>query len=607
MLRPITKGLMPLLVLALALSAPVLAIAADTTLLTLSIAAPHDLDTLLGDLAKAGDKPEKADTPRKMLTQMRLYEDNGLDTTKRFGVVVVAKEGAGPQPWALFPVKDEKQFFAALKPFFPTQEATKDGRTKLLAEGRPPLAVKVDKGYAFVTMFAEPAPPLPSEPEKLTAGKATIDLNVWVSAIPDAQKKAAIEQIKASAAQKEAAMTNEADKAKSRAGTQAFTAALEKFFATTDQVGLFLALSGKEFRLDFEMHNKAGTPDAKPADLAPLGLVKLVAENSAVGFTSDMSLDDTAKTALKDSAKNAFEAAKQGAGPPEKAKFLDIMQNEVDGLVKGGRVEGIAMFSGKKGDATFTGVIRTAADSKLGDAVKIVVDEAGKKNDKGPKPVVKTEGNVTYYTVDVPQNEKSAELGGHELGLGVRPGLVVMVFGNKTADKIKETLGTIDGLKPPAEKTIGSTKGWMALRAFADIFGVDTFAKTPADVELFNKVVTLGQDQFGFTLEPQKDGYKSGLYVQQGLVALICHAAVKDPAGAPGGPGAGPEPGGPPPPMPGESAAPAAPAPAESAAPSAAPSAEGSAAPEEKKEEGGEETPKRHEKEAGGDEKEGDK
>ena len=170
MIRRFLKQLAPAMLIAVALVLPSLALAADPVV-RLSVASPHDLDQLLGDLAKAGEKPDRAQEPRKMLTQMRLYEDNGLDTSKRLGAVMVMKDGAPPAPWLLLPVKDEKQFYAALKPFYPTQEALKDGRQKLVGEKGPPMAARIDKGWAYVTMLQDPEPTLPGDAEKLTSGK----------------------------------------------------------------------------------------------------------------------------------------------------------------------------------------------------------------------------------------------------------------------------------------------------------------------------------------------------------------------------------------------------------------------------------------------------
>ena len=361
----------------------------------------------------------------------------------------------------------------------------------------------------------------------------------------DAQRKGLLEGIRSSAAQKEAAMPED-QRGKAHAGTEAFVTAMDKFLTNTDSITLALSLGSKEWRLDFEMHNKSGVAGVTPSATAPLGLSKLVPDAAAVGFTSDMSLDDLAKQALTDSAKQAFAQARTNGGPPSKLKFLDALETEVANLVKSGRLEAIGMFTGKKGDATFVGSMRTAPDSKLGDTIKLVADEIAKKPD-GPKPVIKNEGNVTFFTVDVPANEKSNELGGHELGLAFRPGLAAIVFGSKTVDKLKAHLAAVDGGKA-GDAGIGATKGWWALRSFADIFGAETFGKTKEDQETFLRLVTTGGDQVGFTLEPQKDGYKSSLYVQGGLVALVCHGAMNQPgpgAGGPpapdsGGPGAGP-------------------------------------------------------------------
>ena len=600
MIRPVSKRLLPALALAFVLLVPALGLA--DPVVRVSVAAPHDLDTLLGDLAKAGEKPDKADAPRKLLTQMHLYEDNGIDTTKRIGSVVILKEGAPPAVWLLIPVKDEKQYLSALKVFYPTQEALKDGRTKLVGDKGPPMTAHIDKGWAYVTTFAEPEPPLPADPEKLTAGTGTIDVTISVASIPDAQKKMMVDQARANAQAKEAQMPED-QRAKAHAGSEAFCAALEKFFTNTDTVLISLTLSAKEFRLDFELHNKAGVPAAKASDLAPLGLARLVPETSALGVTCDMSLDEMARQAMAESSKAAFREAHKPGDPEAKTKFLDAVEAEAQNVLKSGRVEGIAMFSGKKGDAAMIATVRTSTDSKLADAFKSMYEGVMKKPDVKNKPTVKTEGDTTIYTVDVPQSEKSADIGGHEMGLGVKPGLVTLVFGGKTADKIKEHFAALAGNNKPADNGLGSTRGWWGVRAFADIFGVDTFAKTKDDADLFTKLVTVGADQVGFQLEPQKDGYKSGLYVQSGLVSLLCHFMVKDPAGAPapGAPAPDASGGGAQQMGPGDSTPARTESPAPAAAPSAAPSAEASPAAEGDKKEEEEKPAKKEGGEEGGD------
>lgn len=531
MLRLVSKRLVPAAVLGLALTLP-LAGHADPVV-RLSIASPHDIDTYVGDFAKLGEKPEKATAAREIFVKTGVYDGAGIDTTKRIGLVLNVKDGAPPAPTIIISVTDETKFLAAFKPFYPQQEKLPDGRWKLMTEKMPPLAIRIDKGWGFVNILSEAEVPPQAEPEKLIAGRGMIDLYVSVSSIPEGMKQQVIGGIKSGGESKAAAMTTDAEKAQAKAGTDAMVAAMTKFFAQTESLGFVLALSTQEYRLDFEMHSKAGVPAATAAPGAPIGLAKLVPATAAVGFTSDMSLDEMARTAMKDSAKSGFDAARKQGGPPSKLKFLDAMEAEVQNLVATGRVEGIAMVDGKKGDANVVLAIRTAPDSKMNDAIKTVVEEVSKKPDAGPKPTIKTDGALTIYSMESPNKSMSADLGGAEITLAVRPGLMTMALGAKTIDKIKALLATLDGTKPDAVGTIGSTKGWFGVRTFTDIAGVSTFAKTKADEELFNKYVTAGADQLGFLLEPQKDGYKSGLYMQGGLVALFARSVLKDSAGAP--------------------------------------------------------------------------
>lgn len=571
MLRIISKRLAPVAVLSMALALPVAGVA--DPVVRLSIAAPHDIDTFIGDFCKLGEKPEKAAVIREPFVRARVYDESGIDTTKRLGVIVNVVDGAPPQPTILVQIADEAKFLASFKPFYPNQEKLPDGRWKLMTDPKmPPLAIRIDKGWAYINILSEKEVAPPADPAKLTAGKGLIDLFVSVASIPDALKNQVVAGIKQGGEAKAAALQSEAEKAQAKAGTDAMVTAMNKFFAQTDSLGFAIELSTKEFRLDFEMHTKAGVPGAAAAPGQVIGLSKLVPASAAVGFTSDMSLDEMARTAMKESAKTAFDAAKKQGGPPAKLKFLEAMESEVQNLVATGRVEGIAMVDGKKGDANIVLAVRTAPDSKMNDVVKLVVEEASKKPDAAGKPVVKVEGPVTFYTVDSPNKSMATDLGGSEVSLAVRPGLMAMSIGGKTVDRLKALLTSVDANKPEAGG-IGSTKGWFGLRSFADIAGISTFAKTKADEELFTKYVTVGADQIGFTLEPQKDGYKSALYVQGGLVALMARGAMKDKEAAPA-------PTEQTAPAPGEgeatpSAAPEAPASAEAPAPEASPAKEG--------------------------------
>lgn len=574
MLRLVSKRLVPALVLGLGLTLPLVGFA--DPVLRVTFAPPHELDTFVGDLTKLGGKPEKAGMVRELFIKTGMYDGAGIDTMKRLGIVVNVKDGAPPAPTLIVPVKDETKFLAAFKPFYPQQEKLPDGRWKLLTEKAPPLAIRIDKGWAYVNMLSEAEVPPPGDPEKLTAGQGTMDISISVASFPESTKKQVLDGVKQGAAQKEAALPTEAEKAQARAGAQAFVQALEKFFATTDSISLALTLNLQEFRMDFEMHTKPGAAPVPTSGTAPLGMAALVPATAAVGFASDMSLDDMARQAMKESAKTGFTAARQQGGPPPKMKFLDAMEVEIENLVKSGRVEGIAMVEGKKGAAHVVMMIRTAAESKIGEAMKLVVDEIAKNPNASQKPTSKTEGNLTVYTMESPSASMTTDLGGREIALGVRPGVVTMVVGGKTTEKIKALLAQLDGVKPPPPG-IGSTKGWFGIRSFADIAGVDTFAKTKTEADTFTKLVIAGSDQIGFQLEPQKDGYKSALYLQSGLVAMIARFLVKDPpSSAPmpaGDPGMGLPPAGGTAPAPEASTAPAPEA-------SAAPAPEASAAPE---------------------------
>lgn len=596
MLRIISKRFAPVAALSMALALPLAGHAEPVV--RLSIAAPHDIDTFIGDFCKLGEKPEKAAMIREPFVRARVYDESGIDTTKRLGIILNLPAGAPPQPTILIQILDETKFLSSFKPFFPNQEKLPDGRWKLMGDPKtPPLAIRIDKGWAYINVLSEKEIAPPAEPAKLVDGKGMIELDVSVSSIPDAMKNQIVAGIKQGGEAKAQALQSEAEKAQAKAGTEAMVTAMNKFFAQTDSLGFAIEMSTKEFKLDFEMKTKAGVPGAAAAPGQTIGLSKLVPATAAVGFTSDMSLDEMARSAMKESAKTAFEAAKKQGGPPAKIKFLEAMESEVQNLVATGRVEGMAMVDGKKGDANIVLAVRTAPDSKMNDVVKLVVDEASKKPDAAGKPVVKAEGPVTFYTVDSPNNKSmAADLGGSEVTLAVRPGLMAMAIGGKTIDKLKATLTSIDANKPEAGG-IGSTKGWFGLRSFADIAGIATFAKTKADEELFTKYVTAGADQIGFTLEPQKDGYKSAIYVQGGLVALMARGAMKDPASAPA-PGLDQAP------APGQGGGEAAPA---SAAPEAPASAEPEASPEAspapegdgEKEEGDKNAPAAEKKEEG--------
>ena len=571
MLRLISKRMLTGLAAGLVLAAA--AHAADPVV-RLSLASLHDLDTYVGDMAALGGKPDKAAQARDMFVKTGLYDGAGIDTTKRWGLVVSFKEGQGPVPTLLVPIKDEAKLYAGFKPFYPQQDKLPDGRMKLMADKAPPVAVRVDKGWAYINMLSETEVPPQADPDKLTAGAGMLDVTVSIAAMPEAAKKQVLEGIKGNAAQKEAAMATEAEKASSRQNTAAFIASLEKFLANTDNVGLSLAMSTKEIRFEFQMHTKAGTPPAVASATAPIGLAKLVSESAAIGFTSDMSLDEMARTALKESMKTGFATARQGGGPPAKLKFLDAMELELDNLVKTGRVEGIVTLEGKKGDAFVLMAVRTAQDSKIGEAVKLAVDEVSKNPNATPKPTSKSEGDLIVYTMPSKNPKMGSDLGGDDVALGVKPGVLIMVVGGKTFDRIKGAMATLAGVKGQTAG-IGSTHGWWGVRAFADIMGIDTFEKTKEGQDGFAKNVNSGSDQVGFTLEPQPDGYKSSFYAQSSLVKLLAMALTKDTPGAGGAPA---------PADPGPGAAPVAPATPASAAPEApatpaAPAASGDASP----------------------------
>ena len=203
MLRLVSKRLVPGLVLALGLALPV-ASHADPVL-RLTIAPPHELDTFVGDFTKLGEKPEKAAAVREVFVKTGMYDGAGIDTSKRIGVLVNFKDGVGPQPTIVVAVKDEAKFLAAFKPFYPQQEKLPDGRTKLLTEKGPPLAIRVDKRWAFVNMMMGPdeVPP-PAEPAKVIEGKGALDITVSVASIPDPVKKQVIDGVKQGGEQKAA-------------------------------------------------------------------------------------------------------------------------------------------------------------------------------------------------------------------------------------------------------------------------------------------------------------------------------------------------------------------------------------------------------------------
>jgi hypothetical protein len=542
--------------------------------LTISSSGYDALFEDIGFIGKLGGEPEMAkglETVLKMITEGPMSAGPplpGLDKTKPWGAVV-RTDGQEFLIVGFVPVSDMKQLLQVLAPMLGEGEDAGNGVLKLQQEvppgamfamGPPPIYVKEQGGWAFISTNPDALANLPADPLKLLGGlneKYDLALRASIQNIPAKMRQDALEMWKAGAEMGMVRMPDESDE--DFAIRSALTKrAIDQLATVTDDldqvlVGLALDQSAGTSYLEFEVTAVEGTKTAADfaemkeakTDFAGFDLPGATLTGNWAGTLSDTDVIQ-AKDSIAQIRAKTIKELKNEELSDEQVKLatqligdlFDVLEKTIENKVADG---GVVLLL-NPGALTFVAGGVVADGAKLESAIKRLADEL-QKEEPGFAQLLKldaeTHEGVRFHTLDMPVDEEEmAKVFGDTLNIvvGISENSIYLGVGPEAVKTLKQV---IDKSKAEAGKTIPPLRIVVAAGPIAKFIAAmeenEDTVKWASGLEQSG-----GKDHITIIAKAIPNGANMRVEVEEGILKMLGTAIAE--GFKQGMPGGGPDP-----------------------------------------------------------------
>lgn len=496
------------------------------------------VDKLLGDIDYLTTAGGAADTGRLVALMAGPYVD-GLDKTKPAGLYVTL-DGEKPVVIGFVPTKDLTKVLATLADQVGEPKDVGDG-VKQLGEF-PPMFLKLEGGFTFVTNEQANLAKLPKDPVALLGGlekSYSIAARINMQNIPQMYKDQMIDQMREGF---EAAPIEADDPAQREAAEKIGRNALDQIIRVIDEsqditVGWAVDPTAKSTYLDVVFTAKEGTKLAKE-----MAMLKDAKTNFAgfllpdAGFTMNFSSEVTDQDQIQQSvalletlqASMIKELEKETLDDEEKTEAKALITTVFEVLtatVKEGKSDGGAVALVEPESLTFVAGGQIVDAPKLEGALKRAVAFAQKKQPEELKDVeikfdASTHGGIRFHKISFPVPDPEAQrVFGDRLNMivGVGDKSAYLAVGTKAEDTLKKVIDTsaADAGKPVPP-------GQMNLAVAPFIKFAASVEDNPITAALADAVERVkGNDHVRIHVKPVENGQLVRFEVEEGVIKII--------------------------------------------------------------------------------------
>lgn len=453
----------------------------------------------------------------------------GFDTTRPIVGYVSLSPTGQPDGGALcLPVTNAKDFAAALAAILPGSTQDGDITTYQVPNSPFPVVGKAGPKYYFLSILPDALRELP-DPEKLTATKADLAVELNLAQIPDNLKESFLSQVEAGATLPDSPDLSEDDRRAQELGSKLTLAGFRRLVMDGDRlsVGLNIDTAAKNLALNLGLTSKAGTALAAACSNlskteCPFG--SLISPQTIASLVFSAPLNDDARTAFSLIIAAFEKGAVQSVQRNEKLsaddratgeaffKRLSEMMKQTAGL---SRVDqALVVTPAGAGKIQLVAVSKVAKGKELASLLEETLKKDAARSGSDLKLGVATVAGSRVHSVKMPDDGKSP-FGDRLAHFAVTPELAVVVLGGESLAALRKALET----KP------AKTPAPIALRIrLANLLPILP-PESALPAEIAQSAFADGRDEISLEIAGQTTGTRVRLEIQEGVLKLIGLAA----------------------------------------------------------------------------------